>query len=196
MTCMHCRTWLLWATLSVVLFLTNGFFAVGYSAIFLFINNSVHPDKLGTINGVVMTLTSITRWVFSHKYTFSSEMMSLWDPLNRYMYQNVSLVKCTYIVCFHMQGHSSHYLWYSILFEPVRQSHVNSLWITTWFFCSCLPAFYWSLGKWDICYGVCSMISPTVAVHVLIVVALQVQETLTNPNSLGSFLFRLVKVSD
>ena len=36
------------------------------------------------------------------------------------------------------------------------------------------------------------MISPTVAVHVLIVVALQVQETLTNPNSLGSFLFRLV----
>ena len=39
------------------------------------------------------------------------------------------------------------------------------------------------------------MISPiAVAVHVLNVVALQVQETLTNPNSLGSFLFRLVKV--
>ena len=40
------------------------------------------------------------------------------------------------------------------------------------------------------------MISPTVAVHVLNVVALQVQETLTNPNSLGLFLFILVKVSD
>ena len=57
---MHCRTWLLWATLSVVLFLTNGFFAVGYSAIFLFINNSVSRDKLGSINGVVVTLTSNT----------------------------------------------------------------------------------------------------------------------------------------
>ena len=32
------------------------------------------------------------------------------------------------------------------------------------------------------------MISPTVAVHVLNVVTLQVQETLTNPNSLGPML--------
>ena len=44
-------------------------------------------------------------------------------------------IKCTNIVCFHMQGHSSHYLWCFVLLEPVRQSHVN------WIPCGLPPGF-------------------------------------------------------
>ena len=44
-----------------MLFLINGFLIIGFSSIAMFINNSVTFDKLGSINGVAATLTSVAR---------------------------------------------------------------------------------------------------------------------------------------
>ena len=74
---MHvCRSWLLWCVLVLVLFLVSGIFTVGYSSIFLFINNSVTFDKLGSINGVAMMLTSLTRYVILSKSVQGTHLFS------------------------------------------------------------------------------------------------------------------------
>ena len=41
--------------------LINAAFTVGLSVTFMFINNSVTFDKLGSMNGVAMTMTSTVR---------------------------------------------------------------------------------------------------------------------------------------
>ena len=47
----------------ILIFVLNASVSLLFSAIFLFINNSITFDKLGSINGLAMTLTSITRSV-------------------------------------------------------------------------------------------------------------------------------------
>ena len=62
--CLYCcSTYLLWVALISTTFIINGSFSLGFSAIFHFTNNSVAFDKLGSLNGIAMAMTSLTRYV-------------------------------------------------------------------------------------------------------------------------------------
>ena len=56
-----CSPWLLWILLIAIVFVLSASSALLFSAVFIFINNSVTFDKLGSINGLAMTLVSLTR---------------------------------------------------------------------------------------------------------------------------------------
>ena len=53
----------LWILLISVVFVINSCSSLVYSTVFLFINNSVMFDKLGAINGLAMTFSSLSRSV-------------------------------------------------------------------------------------------------------------------------------------
>jgi hypothetical protein len=52
----------LWFVLVPLLVVLNGSITVGFSANFMFINNSVTLDKLGSINGVSIAMSSVARY--------------------------------------------------------------------------------------------------------------------------------------
>ncbi len=62
-TFMHFRRWLMWFMVCLILSINQICIGVAVSCTIVFINNSVTFDKLGTINGLATTLTSIGRYV-------------------------------------------------------------------------------------------------------------------------------------
>jgi len=57
------RPFLLWIFLVIVLVIVRASIANGFVCQSLFINNSVTPDKLGAVNGLAITVTSLFRYI-------------------------------------------------------------------------------------------------------------------------------------
>ena len=57
-----CSKVAVWLVLILLLIFINASNTIAFSTNFLFINNSVTLDKLGSMNGVSMVMSSVARW--------------------------------------------------------------------------------------------------------------------------------------
>ena len=65
-------TVLVWAMLCVILLLIRVSIALCLASSYLFINNSVTFDKLGSVNGLGMTITAFFRYKYTHSFSSNS----------------------------------------------------------------------------------------------------------------------------
>lgn len=88
---MSLRPVVLWILLCLLMCVIRFGISIGFAATALFINNSVTFDKLGSVNGLAMTMTSVFRIVSPifagsvYSASLSKTTRSLGFPVNHHM---------------------------------------------------------------------------------------------------------------